>query len=315
MKRVLIYHKYPEDLVGRLQAEYKDFNFTVCTDKNLLFDYLSDTEIFITFRCTREMLDNAPLLKWVQIMSAGVDAIPLEEIKRRGIIITNGRGIHKIQMSEYAIAAMIMLARSFQNIFRNQYDGRWDNSYAQGEINGSTVGIIGLGSIGREIARKAAFFGMNVIGVKNKPEAVEYVSHVYGTEQMGEVFKQADYVINLLPATPMTEGIINNSLLSLMKDTSCFINIGRGKTVNEEDLIEILKERKIRAMVSDVFNHEPLPEDSPLWKLDNVILTPHVCGSSPVYEEKAMEIIRKNFDAYIGKADRMVSLVDPDSGY
>lgn len=315
MKRVLIYHRFPEHLVQRLAERYKDYEFTVCTDKTLIFEYLKDTEIFITFKFSVQMLDAAPMLKWVQILSAGVDRVPLREMKRNGVIITSGKGIHKIQMSEYAIAAMVMLSRNFHVMFRNQAASKWERPLPQGEINGSTVGIIGLGSIGKEIAKRASLFGMNVIGVKNDPKPVEFVNTVYSPEQLSEVFKKSDYIINLLPTTPGTEKLIGMDLFNLMKDTACFINIGRGKTVNEQDLIEALKTKKIRAMVSDVFEQEPLPQDSPLWGLDNVIITPHICGESSKYEDKAIDIIEQNFDAYIGKTDKMVSLVDPDKGY
>ena len=252
----------------------------------------------------------ASRLKWIQALSTGVDFFPLDEIKRQEIILTNGRGIHKINIAEYAIAAMINLARNFHLMFTNQIRGQWDRSLPQDKIHGKIVGILGLGSIGQEIARKASMLGMHVIGVKCNPHPLEGVNNVYGPTEMAEVFKQSDYVINLLPHTPKTKGQIDKTFFAMMNKSACFINLGRGATVNQDDLINALRTKTIRALVSDVYEEEPLSEDNPLWKLDNVILTPHVAGVSPVYLERAMEIIRHNLHVYISRSGEMMNVVD-----
>lgn len=316
MRRVLIKVDLPEEYVNKLRKDHPGFEFTVCTDNEEFPGYLKDAEVLVVFfRCSKETVDMAPNLKWIQGLSAGVDKMPLEEIERRGIILTNGRGVHKIHMAEYAIAAMIYLARNFHMMFRNQLEHKWDKSVPQDEIYGSTLGILGLGSIGMEISKRASLFGMHVIGVKSSPKPVEYVEKVYGADQMDEVFKQSDYIINLLPSTNETNKIIDKHYFNLMKETACLINMGRGTTVNEPDLIEALKHKKFRAMVTDVFYEEPLPQDSPLWDLDNVILTPHICGESPKYMNRVMEIIEHNFNVYDSGKGTMINLVDPARGY
>ena len=220
------------------------------------------------------------------MLRVGLDGVPLTEIFKRGIILTNAHGIHKNMMAEYAIAAMINLSRNWHLVFKNQLKARWDRSVPQGEINGAIVGILGLGSIGKEIAKRAKFFGMKVLGTKSNPQPVADVDEVYGSEQMAEVFKQSDYIINLLPLTTETRGLIGQKYFKLMKPTASFINIGRGATVNEADLIKALKEKQFYTAVLDVFEEEPLPSDHPLWKLENVILTPHFSGSSSKYLDK-----------------------------
>jgi len=152
-------------------------------------------------------------------------------------------------------------------MFRNQLRSKWDRSIAQDEIYGKTVGILGLGSIGQEIARQAFALGMHVIGVKNTPQPLEWVDHVYGPAEMAEVFTQSDYVINLLPNTASTSGLIDKTFFASMKKSACFINLGRGSTVNQADLIDALRSKELRALVSDVYEEEPLPEDNPLWQL------------------------------------------------
>jgi phosphoglycerate dehydrogenase-like enzyme len=316
MARALINFELPDPYLQRLEKDYSALEWVRCTEREKQFELLKDTEILLTFfQCNRKMLDAAPNLKWIQAISAGVDYIPLDEIGRRGILLTNGSGIHKIHMAEYAIAAMINLSRGFHLMFRNQIQKKWDRSVPQLEIHGSVVGIIGLGAIGGEIARKAAFMGMRVIGVKRTPAALDHVDEVFGPGDMEAVFRQSDFIINLLPYTPATEKMIDRRFFGVMKPTASFINIGRGRTVNEEDLAEALRSGSIKALVSDVYYTEPLPEQSALWGLDNVILTPHICGVSPHYMARAMEIIEHNLCVYLSGEGKMINCVDVQSGY
>ena len=316
MGKVLIVFDFREEQVERLRKTYPGLDFVTAQGEEEVLANLGDTEVLIpSFRFKTDLLDEAPGLKWIQAVSAGVDRLPLEILKARGILLTNGRGIHKVHMAEYAIAAMVNLARNWHTMFRNQVRGVWDRSVPQGEINGAVVGIIGLGSIGKEIARRASFMGMRVTGVKSRPEPLDSVEKVYGPQEMGEVFRQSDYVINLLPYTRETEKVLDRTYFEQMKETACFINMGRGKTVNEPDLIEALQKKGMRAMVSDVYYQEPLPEESPLWGLDNVILTPHVCGASSKYKDRALEIVEHNMKVYTGGGGEMMNVVDLDKGY
>ena len=317
MKKILVDFDMGKDHIRQLKEDCGGCDIVLCTDRSLFAEQLRDTEVLITFLhpITAEMVDDAPGLKWIQALTAGVDMLPLDTIRQRDIIITSGRGIHKIYMAEYAIAMMVNLARNLHLIFRSQMEGRWDRSAPQGEIYGSTLGILGLGSIGREIARRASCFGMRVIGARRTPGPIECVDEVYDFDGMKEIFRQSDYVINLFPDTAETRGVIDKEYFSLMKETACFINMGRGATVHEPDLIEALQKRTIRALVSDVFTVEPLPEDSPLWALDNVILTPHICGVSLKYMDRGMEIIRHNLEVYLTGSGTMESVVDLTRGY
>ncbi len=316
MKQALINFDFPVKFVDRLREKYPELRFVHTTDANEVFSILPDTQILITFfQCSSDIVDASPSLEWVQVISAGVDYMPLDAIFERGILLTNGRGIHSIHMSEYAIAVLVMLARNFHFIMRNRFKRTWDSSPQQGEIYGATLGIVGLGEIGREIAKKASVFGMRVLGVKRTPKALEYADQVYGPEDIGEVFEKSDYVINLLPSTQATEKLIDKKLFDRMDPGACFINMGRGRTVNEDDLAEALRSGKIRAAVSDVFDVEPLPEDSPLWDLENMIITPHVCGKSPSYMNRALEIIEHNMGVYTGGKGKMINVVQPDTRY
>ncbi len=316
MPEVLVNLDMPDESLAALHQKHPQFEFVHCTDRSAIYERLKTAEVLITFfLCSKRMLDAAPGLKWVQATSAGVDYLAVDEMARRNIVLTNGRGVAGIQMAEYAVAAMIALARSAHTMFRNQIEKRWDNEVPQGEIYGATLGILGLGAIGSEIAKRAAFMGMRVVGLQRTPQPREGVDVVCGPDGMAQLFKESDYIINLLPHTKQTEGIIDSRLFELMKPKACFINIGRGKTVNETDLIDALQRRTFRAMVSDVFENEPLPENSPLWTLDNVIITPHVCGGSPRYLERSLAIIDHNLDVYATGQGEMINVVDPGKGY
>ena len=317
MNKLVVYFSAPQEFIDRLSSVSDNFELFVAKNREELEPHLAQTEILITLFAwpDAETIRQACRLRWIQALTAGVDFLPLNEIAEQKIILTSGRGIHKIYIAEYAIAAMINLARNFHLAFRNQLNGKWDRSIPQDEINGHTVGILGLGSIGQEIARKASLLGMRVIGVKNDPVPLEGVQQVCGPAELNEVFKQSDYVINLLPETPQTIGLIDKSFFSLMKKSACFINLGRGSTVNQADLIEVLQTNTIRALVSDVYETEPLPEGHPLWQLDNVILTPHIAGASPKYLQRAVEIIEHNLQIYVSRTGEMRNVVDFAKGY
>ena len=317
MNKLIVYFRAPDEFIAQLIDISDKFKIVVCTNEDELKSHLPETLILLTLfsGLDTKMIRLASGLKWIQALTAGVDFFPLDEIKRRDIILTNGRGIHKIYIAEYAIAAMINLARNFHLIYSNQLQSKWDRSVPQNEIHGKTAGILGLGSIGQEIARKVSMLGMHVIGVKYNPHPLQGVDHVYGPSEIAVVLKQSDYVINLLPDTPKTKGLIDKTFFALMNKSACFINLGRGSTVNQDDLIDALRTKTIRALVSDVYQEEPLSEDNPLWKLDNVILTPHISGVSPKYLERAMEIIRHNLQVYINRSGEMVNVVDLTRGY
>ncbi len=311
LTKVLFYTAYyPENDAMPLIEEFPGLHFEFCSDLKNIEEKIKDAEIFITIKLTEKMIYAAPRLKWVQSIRAGIDDLPLEKMKDMGIILTSGKGIHRVHMAEYAIAAMIMMARNFPAIIRNKQQKKWDRSPAQDQIEGTTVGILGLGAIGREIAKKANLMGMKVIGTKQTAEKIEYVDRIYASLEMEEIFRQSEYVINLLPHTPETEKIVDSKCFDLMKKTCCFINMGRGKTVNEDDLVKALRTGRLRAFFSDVFYTEPLPEDSPLWEMENVFITPHICGESVRYLEKALEIIRHNLKVYLDGKGEMVNLID-----
>jgi phosphoglycerate dehydrogenase-like enzyme len=306
----------PEIFIEEMRSDYPSDSVVICNDNAELMNELPDADVLFGLRFTQDMLDSAKQMKWVQSLSAGIDQMPLENMAKRGVLLTNGRGIHKIHMTEYAIASMIMMARNFHVMSKNQFKGSYDRNVSQGQIHGATVGIIGLGSIGTEIARISKLLGMKVLAIKSsKADTPDFIDHAYPREDMVKVFEESDYVINLLPSTKGTIKLIDKKYFSAMKDTAVFINMGRGTTVNEEDMIKVLQSRSIKGVVTDVYNNEPLAEDSPLWKMDNIIMTPHICGENPNYMKMAYEIFKKNLRVFASGQGEMINKVDMNKGY
>lgn len=246
-----------------------------------------------------------PSLKWIHTTSAGVDRVP-KSMKESEVIITNSSGVHPIPISEHVFSFILMFARGMHIAFRNQIEKEgWERNFQKfnvAELPDQTIGIVGYGSIGREVGRLAKLFGMKVLNVTSK------------AGNLDELLKNSDYVVNCLPLTPHTLHFFNKNKLLKMKNSAFFINIGRGKTVDEKALIEALKDGKIAGVGLDVTEVEPLPKSSPLWKLKNVILTPHYSGWTPHYMDRVIEIFCKNLKAYLNKK-KMPNLVDKKRGY
>jgi len=311
----LIFHRVEERHLQQLSSSCPQATFKVCQDQECLDRHLPEAEILISFKCDQAMLDRAPNLKWVQALSTGVDSLPRNCLSQRGIILTSTRGIHARHMAEYAIAVMVMLARNLHRIVKNQTRHTWER-FPQGEIQGRVLAIVGLGSIGREIARKAAVLGMEVHGVKKHPEKLPDVHSVVGMDGLDHVLGFSDFVINLLPLTPKTEDLFNKDRFSSMKEGACFINMGRGGSVNEEDLVEALKSNHLGGFAGDVFKREPLPPAHPLWDLETAMITPHICGESTTYMDKALPVIESNLQAFVaGRIGEMVNRIDPRQPY
>ncbi len=289
---------------------------------------LGSTDIIITspFHYQLINLKLAQNLKWVHVSSAGVTDIA-KFLAPTNILLTNSSGVHPIPISETVLGYMLMFGRRLNIALRNQLiNRRWSRDPAQNkgfELKGKTVGIVGMGRIGSEIARLCNAFEMNVVALQHTKEVnkVYKVSKVY--KEIGDVLKNSDFVIDCLPLTPETEGYFDMKKFRHMSRGAgsssagkpvYFINIGRGKTVIEKDLIDALKNGIISGAGLDVFEIEPLPDSSPLWKMENVILTPHVSGWTPYYTDRVIDIFCENLKSYL-KGKPMPTLVDKKRGY
>jgi D-2-hydroxyacid dehydrogenase (NADP+) len=241
-----------------------------------------------------------PSLRWVQSVSAGVDQFPLEQLTTAGVTLTSARGVHAPQVAEHAFALLLSLTRGIGVAMRDVTRKEWRPRMAE-ELTGRTLAVIGLGTIGEEIARRASAWGLDVIGVKANPAG--YAGHarmVAGPERVVDICRQADIVVCVVPATPSTMGLVGKDALAAL-GAGWLINVGRGGVVDEEALIDALDNGGLRGAGLDVFATEPLPATSPLWDHPRVVITPHTAGFSPRYGERLLEVFRDNLDGYQGR--------------
>lgn len=261
----------------------------------------------------------AKKLKWVHQTAAGASGLS-EKLRNSDIILTNSSGVHPIPIAEQIFTFILMLSRQFFQSFRNQIEKKsWVQEGIAAnlrELDGSTIGIVGYGRIGKRVAKLAKGFGMKVIALTRDSSLLsdELVDTYYQRSEVNKLLKEADYVVNCLPMTEQTESYFDREKFSLMKSSAYFINIGRGATVVEEDLIAALKEGIIAGAGLDVFSQEPLPDNSELWDLRNVIITPHYAGWTPKYIDRVVDIFIQNMTAFI-KGENLPNLVDKARGY
>ena len=297
-----------------------------------------DTEILYSFHLPHNTLEIAPRLRWLQLHSAGINHILDHPIMKRDVsstrdvAITTVSGIHATPIAEYVFASILAHRWRVPMWTHCQREAKWPsgrwNLYARPELRDSTMGIIGYGSIGREVGRLAKGFGLRVLALRRSPGQAK---EGFASEQTGdgegaipeqfftpdglrEMLAECDYVVVALPLTPETEHLMGEAELGAMKPSAYLVNIARGAVVDEAALVRALREGWIAGAGLDVFEREPLPDESPLWAMDNVLISPHVAGFTPRYDERAVALFVENLGRYLsGKP--LLNLVDKARGY
>jgi len=272
--------------------------------------FIEETDILLTIRISDDLLKKASKLKWVHALTTGVDYLMNLPSLRKEIILTSTRGIHGPQVSEMAFLLMLALNRNFPEVVRNQDKGEWSR-WPGKLLWKKKVGILGVGVIGEEIARKCKAFGMEVFGIDIVKRKLDCIDVFYGPEEMIKVAKDVDYLVIVAPNTPETEKIVDSKVLSAMKPTAFLLNLGRGELVDEDALIRVLKSGKIGGAGLDTYLQEPLPKGHPFWGMKNLIVSPHVAGMSDIYVEQALTIFEENLRRFIkGERRNFVNLVE-----
>ncbi|MCG8514151.1 MAG: D-2-hydroxyacid dehydrogenase [Halanaerobiales bacterium] len=265
-----------------------------------------------------DLLYEAKKLKWIQSWSAGVDQFTepesLKYLIDNNIKLTTMSGVHGNIIAEHVMGLVISLSRKLYKFYWQQKNQQWQWIKVD-QLEDRVMAIIGLGSIGQEIAARARAFKMKIIGVKRDTGTrIPNIDHLYSHDELLTVLKEADYVVVAVPLTDETHQMIGEDEFRVMKNSACFINISRGQVVDEEMLIRALEEGHIAGAGLDVFTEEPLPPDSPLYKLDNVLITPHIAGVFPAYDQKAIKIFLENLKRF-KSGSPLLNLVDYNRGY
>jgi len=264
----------------------------------------------------KDLLARAPRLKWIQVTSAGVDRLRDTDIWRSGITITNASGIHATPIGEFILQFILMFAKGAPRCFEMKQKRVWQR-YPSTVIHGKTLGIIGLGHIGREAARLAKAFGMRVIATRRsakKAGTARYVDLLLPASEMPSLLKESDYVAICVPFTAETRHLIGEKELRMMKPTAYIINIARGGIIDEAALVKALDEKRIAGAGLDVTEREPLPAESRLWDFPNVILSPHVSGGQEDYMTRATELFCDNLRRYLA-GKKLRNVIDRKKGY
>ena len=272
---------------------------------------IGDAEILYAWKFPPQLYAKASRLKWMQVMGAGVDWALVPELPP-SVQVTRAPGVFGPWMAEYVLGWCSWVTQKMKTYRDAQRQRRWDDHVLPDRLSGKTMTIVGLGDIGRDIARVARGLGMRVLGVSRRGRPVREAARVYPVTAMARALREADFVVLLLPLTAETRGIIGPDALAVMKSTAWLINIARGAVVNESALLEALEQKRIAGAVLDVFDREPLPPSHPLWRVDNVVVTPHISG--PSTPDAIAPVFNDNLARYLaGRPLRHV--VDRQQGY
>ncbi|PAV28156.1 D-2-hydroxyacid dehydrogenase [Virgibacillus profundi] len=314
---ILFSAKVSEKHREKLIENNTDQTFIFCNNMDEAKEHLNDAEILVTYGSdlTAELVKHAAKLKWIMVMSAGLEQMPFKEIEEKNIVVTNARGIHKIPMAEYAIGMLLQVYRQAKALYKSEAEQHWDRSVHMQEITGKTMLILGTGSIGQEVARLAKAFQIKTIGVSRSGREVAYFDETHKVNDMKNVLPYADFVVSVLPSTNETSGLFTYEHFQLLPGHAVFLNMGRGDLVRSEDLLKAIQEKEISHAILDVFEEEPLPKEHIFWQEENITITPHLSGMSKQYTTRALEIFTENLDVYVqGKAE-MMNKIDLSRGY
>ena len=284
-------------------------------------EHIERATIYLGGRLTQEQLDRAGDLRWIHVPWAGVNALlALDLSDRPDLLITNSRGVMADAVADQTLAYLVMLNRSLAQQVTWQGRREWKR-YQTVEhpdrrvLRGLTLGVLGYGAIGRQIARRARACGMHVIGLKNDPSVgAEGADEMFGPEGREELFRRSDFLVVALPLTEATRRSVGAAEFALMKPESYLINIARGAIVVTDDLVEAIERKKIAGAALDVVDPEPLPEDSVLWEMPGVIITPHSSAGFVGFGAEVARLFRENLERY-HEGNEMLNRVDPESGY
>jgi phosphoglycerate dehydrogenase-like enzyme len=274
---------------------------------------LAETEALLGWGAPAGVLPRMPRLRWIQSLTAGVEGwLALPDLPE-GVALTCARGTHRESMPENILGAIFHVTKPYHQIMLDNAEARWVRRMAR-PLTGTTLGILGLGAIGAELARKAAALDMRVIGTKRNAATIPGVERVYAPEQTDEVLARSDFVVVLLPATPATDEFIDAARLARMKPTAWLINFGRGAVIKDADLIAAVTEKRIAGAILDVFRQEPLPPTDPFWRTPGITVLPHIGGGHPTRDRVVAELFVDNLARFLdGRPLR--ELVDRQAGY
>lgn len=311
----------PEPQLERIRETAGEaYRVVRATEEDAIREVLDDVEVAFGWFPTA-LLPEADALRWIQSWAAGTDWIlGCEEIDAKpDLVVTTASGVHPQPIAEHVLGLLVMLARRFRPMMEAQRAHRWTkdahDNWGMTELSGSTLLVVGTGAIGRRIAAVAGAVGMRPLGMRrDASKDVPEVEEMFATDELHEALAQADAVVSTLPDTEETQDLFDAAAFNAMKPEALFVNIGRGGVVDESALVEALRSGALGGVGLDVFDEEPLAEDSPLWDFENVVITPHVAGLTPHYAERATDIFLEELQRW-QQDEELENAVSRERGY
>ena len=292
-----------QQIIPELNRRHPDVTITTCDDRSRLSSEIADADVYFGW-LSREDFLAAKHLRWIQSPSTGVDGfVRFPELRDSDVILTNARGVHAACLAEHAFAMIFGFTRGMKALLEHQQRHQWATRELRNglvELTGSTMGIVGFGTVGHAIAERARAFGMRVIAVDILPaEKPDQGTQVGGEGDLDALLRESDYVVITVPYTERTRGMIGAAQLAQMKPSAILVGVSRGGIIDEAALVDALTTGRLAAAALDVFDREPLPEDSPLWDIDNLIVTPHAAGGSQFEAPAIRAIFLENVDRFV----------------
>jgi len=304
-----------------LRRTFPDIDVVVMDSREGVYEEVADADILYAAHISERLFRTASRLRWIHAPMAGMDYLLIPAVVESDVVLTNSSGVHAPAMGEHAIGMMLTFTRRFHDCLRAQWEGRWmrDEIYRTvpsfDELAGKTLGILGFGAIGREVAKRARPFGMRVIGIRrDTSEDADLADQLLTPDRLDEVLPELDFLVIAVPGNPDTVGMIGRSRLARMKPTSVLINLARGSIVDQDALVDALNSGRLAGAGLDVFEPEPLEDGHPLFSARNLLLTPHVSGISPMLWRRQTDLFIENIRRF-RDGRPLLNVIDKQRGY
>jgi phosphoglycerate dehydrogenase-like enzyme len=320
--KILVGARLSEQDVAALRSAAPNAQICIAADLQAALIEVADAQVYVAGRWSDEILAAGRSLRWVHFTWAGMDDVLSPALVESEVTVTNSAAVFAVPMAEHAMALMLAFARGVHLCSRRKPAQLWHGEGSRrsvasqlGELNGATLGVVGFGGVGSAAAQRAKAFGMRVLAVRRHPERpCEHADEALTPDHLSDLLSRSDYVLISCALTPDTRGLMGELQLGWMKPGAVLINVARGAVVDEPALVEALRAGHIRGAALDVTCEEPLPLDSPLWEMENVIVTPHISGTSPKTWNRQMERLLENVRRYAA-GEPLLSVVDKCAGY
>jgi len=308
-----------ENAIPDLKEQYPEVEFVHCVNRADMPDLIADADVYMGW-LNRDLFLAAKNLKWIQSPSSGINYyVAIPELVESDVLLTSARGTHGACLAESVLGMIFAFTRGIRDCVFHQQKREWGNRAVRSklmELTGSTLGIIGLGTVGCALAKRAQVFDTRIIAVDlfpdNKPD---YVSELWNLDHLSDLLRESDYVVITVPYTPQTRGMIGAEQLALMKPSAMLVVISRGGIVDQEALAQVLREKRLAAAALDVFHPEPLPSDSELWELENLLIMPHVAGGTQFEGQYVLDIFSENLGRFLRDDLPLRNQIDKQRGF